>query len=107
TLREYIKDEHPQYKDTDFLAERQKSLQTSTGDAERGLSNKLFYPRLLKGNKQEELNIRKNFAFFNFDGYVDNVSQADIYFTISNIINTLRNSNGNPDKADRTLKQSV
>lgn len=104
---EYVKDEHPSCKGSNFLIERKKSLEASTGDSERGLANKLFYPRLFKGNKQEELNIRKNFAFFNFDDYVDNVSQADIYFTISNILNSLRNSNGNSDKADRTLKQSI
>jgi len=90
-----------------FLFDRKKLLETSTGDSKRGLANELFYPRLKKGNHKEELIIRKNFAFFNFDNYVDDVSQADIYFTISNIINSLRNSNGNSDKLDRTLKQSV
>jgi hypothetical protein len=104
---EYVKDEHPKFKDLSFLFERKKLLETSTGDSKRGLANELFYPRLKKGNQKEELIIRKNFAFFNFDNYVDEVSQADIYFTISNIINSLRNSNGNSDKLDRTLKQSV
>lgn len=104
---EYVKDDHPKCKDVTFLFDRKKLLETSTGDSKRGLANELFYPRLKKGNHKEELIIRKNFAFFNFDNYVDDVSQADIYFTISNIINSLRNSNGNSDKLDRTLKQSV
>lgn len=104
---EYVRDEHPKCKDASFLSDRKKLLETSTGNSKRGLANDLFYPRLKKGNKKEELIIRKNFAFFNFDDYVDEVSQADIYFTISNIINSLRNSNRNSDKLDRTLKQSV
>lgn len=104
---EYAKDEYPNCEGIDFLSERKKILETSTGDSQRGLANKLFFPRFIKGNKQEELNIRKNFAFFNFNNYAEDVSQADIYFTISNIINSLRNSNGNADKLDRTLKQSV
>jgi hypothetical protein len=106
-LIEYTKDEYPNYVGVKYLSERKKILEKSTGDNERGLANKLFYPRLIKGDKQEELNIRKNFAFFNFNTYVDDVSQADIYFTISNILNSLRNSNGNTDKLDRTLKQTV
>jgi hypothetical protein len=99
----FIKDEMPLFNSTvKYLEERKKTLQVSSGDKERGLALKLFYPRLLlKGS--EELEIRKNFAFFNFDKYDEDVSQADIYFTISNIINTLRNS----DKQDRTLKQTV
>lgn len=104
---EFAKDEYPNCECIDYLLKRKKILETSTGDNERGLANNLFYPRLVKGNKQEELNIRKNFAFFNFNDYVDNVSQADIYFTISNIINSLRNSNDNTAKLDRSLKQSV
>lgn len=104
---EYVKDERPKCKELIFLTGRKKLLETSIGDTERGLANKLFYPRLIKKDRYEELSIRKNFAFFNFDDYADNVSQADIYFTISNIINSLRNSNNNSEKTDRTLKQSV
>lgn len=100
---EFLKDEMPTYKDeVAFIEGRKKMLQTSSGDKERGMANKLFYPRILS-NKSEELKIRKNFAFFNFDKYDEDVSQADIYFTISNIINTLRNS----DKNEGNLKQTV
>lgn len=100
---EFVKDEFPADKTTiAYLDERKKILQTSSGDKERGLAHKLFYPRIVSKG-YEELKIRKNFAFFNFDKYDEDVSQADIYFTISNIINSLRNS----DKHDRTLKQTV
>lgn len=110
---EYVKDEHPNCNDRSYIANRKKLLEESLGDSKRGLANNLFYPRL-KGKSQEELLIRKNFAFFKFDSYVHDVSQADIYFTISNIINSLRNaniepenSNSNSKKSNRTLIQSV
>jgi hypothetical protein len=103
---EFIRDEYPNCHSLEFLNERMKSLQTSQGDREKGLANNLFYPRFTKSSV-EELIIRKNFAFFNFDNYVDDVSQADIYFTISNIINTLRNPANNTEKAEKSLKQSV
>jgi hypothetical protein len=103
---EYIRDEYPTCHSLEFLNERMKMLQTSQGDKEKGLANNLFYPRFTKSSV-EELNIRKNFAFFNFDNYVDDVSQADIYFTVSNIINTLRNPANNTEKAEKSLKQSV
>jgi len=107
-LIEFISDENSSSLHLQYLKERKKMLETSQGDKEKGLANKLFYPRFL-GPNVEELNIRKNFAFFNFDKYDNDVSQADIYFTISNIINTLRNSNpnGSVEKSERTLKQSV
>jgi hypothetical protein len=73
-----------------FLEKRKKTLLISQGDLKRGLANELFYPKWNKrGYKQLEL--RKNFAFFKFDGYDGHVSQGDVYFTISNILNNLRN----------------
>lgn len=85
------------------MEDRKGILQKSMGDGERGLADRLFYPRVNNGNF-EELRIRKNFAFFNFDKYVDNVSQADIYFTISNIINTLRNNDLKAPKSGFLIK---
>lgn len=107
-LIEFISDEDSTSTHLQYLKDRKKMLESSQGDKEKGLANKLFYPRF-SNSKVEELNIRKNFAFFNFDDYDKHVSQADIYFTISNIINTLRNSNpnSNSEKSERTLKQSV
>lgn len=90
----------------DFLEERKSILLKSMGDTERGLSNNLFYPRFLT-SKIEQLDIRRNFAFFNFHEYVNDVSQADIYFTISNIINTLRNNELKAPKSDKQLKSLV
>ncbi|MDE3185002.1 MAG: hypothetical protein KGM16_16440 [Bacteroidota bacterium] len=107
-LIEFVSDEDSSSAHLQYLKERKKMLESSQGDRDKGLANKLFYPRF-SNSKIEELSIRKNFAFFNFDHYDTDVSQADIYFTISNIINTLRNSNpnGNSEKSERTLKQSV
>lgn len=85
-----------------FLKTRKTTLDTGSGNKSRGLSNELFYPRITRKGF-EQLNIRKNFAFYDFDGYVANVTQCDIYFTISNILNSLRTS----DKADRNLRQTV
>ena len=84
-------------------------IRESMGDEQRGLANCLFYPRPVSGNF-EELKLRKNFAFFNFSEYVDDVSQADVYFTISNIINTLRSNDlklGKDKKPVKSLQQSA
>ncbi len=86
----------------DFLNERKKTLERAGGDTERGLSEKLFFPRFLEG-KNQELEIRKNFAFFNFKDYVGEVAQSDIYFTISNILNGIRYNS----KEDRSFKQTT
>ncbi|HEY9048126.1 MAG TPA: hypothetical protein VIN08_19600 [Ohtaekwangia sp.] len=85
-----------------FLKQRKAVLELGAGDKNRGLSQELFYPRVLD-DKYHQLEIRKNFAFFDFDDYVEDVTQSDIYFTISNIINGLRNT----DRSDRNLKQTV
>ncbi|MFJ7759647.1 hypothetical protein, partial [Pedobacter suwonensis] len=91
-----------------YLIERKEMLQKSVGDDVKGLSLQLFYPRLV-GGKIEELEIRKNFAFFDFDDYTKHVTQSDIYFTISNILNSLRNNDitaPNSDKPEKSLAQS-
>jgi len=77
-------------------------LETGSGEVSRGISDELFFPRITT-SAPEQLTLRKNFAFFDFQGYVDDVAQADVYFTLSNIINSLRNS----DKPDSQLKQAV
>lgn len=100
---DFIRDESTSSIDTiSYLQDRKKMLQESSGDKERGLVEKLFYPRMT-ANPFEELRIRKNFAFFNFEKYDSHVTQSDIYFTISNVINSLRNT----EKNDRNLRQSV
>jgi len=103
-LIDFLKDDFPSTsKETQkFLTQRKATLESGAGDKSRGLSQELFYPRVVK-NKYKQLEIRKSFAFFNFNGYVDDVTQSDIYFTISNIVNGLRNT----DKTDRNLRQTV
>jgi hypothetical protein len=88
--------------DLEFLKERKALLQDSASIDKKGLAQNLFYPRFTDG-KIEELNIRKSFAYFSFNDYVKHVTQSDIYFTISNVINSKRNS----EKNDKSLKQSV
>jgi len=87
---------------TDFdlsaIEERVNLIDISMGNQERGLANKLFLPN----TNGDELTLRKGFAFWNFTSYVDTVSQADVYFTISSIINGLRHSLNN----DQTLTQT-
>ncbi len=100
---DYIRDEIPDaHTSIHYLENRKQLLQRSFSDTERGLVNNLFYPRV-SVYPYEELTIRKNFAFFDFDNYADDVAQSDIYFTISNIVNFLRNTN----KSDKSLKQTV
>ncbi len=105
---DFVKDEVTSTPHLQYLKDRKKLLLNSQGDKDKGLAHNLFYPRFCN-SKIEELCIRKNFAFFNFDNYDSDVSQADVYFTISNIINTLRNASSvaNDVKSERTLKQSV
>lgn len=83
-----------------YLHERQKMLEKSGGHKERGLSGELFYPK--PGKARETLELRKNFAFFKFDNYVNIATQADCFFTISNIINSLRHSTD----TERNLRQT-
>lgn len=106
----YLRDQDtPPAATLDYLEKRKALLQQSMGDEQRGLANLLFYPRPVNG-QFEELKLRKNFAFFDFSGYVDDVTQADVYFTISNIINTLRNNDlklGKDKKPVKSLQQSA
>lgn len=85
-----------------YLNERKSYLKSSSSEISKGLSNKLFYPQVIK-DKHKELKIRKGFAFFKFTEFISDVSQSDIYFTISNIINTLRYT----DDKTKNLRQST
>lgn len=84
-----------------FFKDRLKIISDSHSSIQKGLSNNLFFPRIIK-TKHTELAIRNNFAFFNFENYVKDVTQSDIYFTISNILNSLRNSTN----IEKSLKQT-
>ncbi|MBT1687387.1 hypothetical protein [Dawidia soli] len=85
-----------------YLFERKNKIETGGGNKSRGLSEDIFYARVVSG-KYQPLRIRKNFAFFDFSNYVDDVTQSEIYYTISSIINSLRTS----DKTDRNLRQTA
>lgn len=78
-----------------LLNDRISFLLEGMSDESRGLSNNIFFPNFIKN---EELVLRKNFAFLNFH----DLSQSDVYFTISSIINNLRNS----ENLNRCLKQT-
>ncbi len=93
----------------EYLEKRKLIIQQSRGLDKRGLANELFLPRATT-DTFEELKLRKNFAFFNFTDYVDDVTQADVYFTISNIINTLRSNElklGKDKRPIKSLQQST
>jgi hypothetical protein len=68
-----------------FLDDRISEIEEASGDESKGLTDNLFYPEIIKGERQR---LRKNFAFLSFS----DLSQADVYFTIGSIINNLRNS---------------
>lgn len=71
-----------------FFQKRIELINNSISKKEKGLANSLFYP----STRGDELRLRKSFAFFNFSNYEEHVSQADVYFTINNVFNNLRNS---------------
>jgi hypothetical protein len=79
----------------EFCKSRIKSIEDCYSDKVRGMHAKLFLPRLLKSGKFEELAIRRNSAFYNQPKYEKNVSQSDVYFNISFVMNRLRNSEDN------------
>jgi hypothetical protein len=74
---------------TKYFTDRVELIDDSISSRNKGLANSLFYPN----TKGEQLELRKGFAFYNFADYTTEVSQADIYFTISNVFNSLRNGN--------------
>lgn len=53
----------------------------------KGLANSIFYNNTENGR----LRLRKGFAFINFDNYIEDISQADVYFSMSSVVNNLRN----------------
>ena len=85
-----------------YFEQRKNTLNQASGDAQRGLTKELFFPRITI-TPFESLELRKGFAFWDFRGYEKDVVQSDTFFTISNILNSLRNS----DKTDKQLKQAV
>lgn len=94
---QYLKSKNKSGQTLKYITKRLKVL--GNNRSTKGLANKVFLPSPLNS---KELFIRKNFAFLQDESYFGNASQADIYFVISSIINSLRYSG----KQDRSLEQS-
>jgi hypothetical protein len=76
-------DEHIQ-----FIDKRINTINLFESFANRGGSDEIFYSNY----QNKELEIRKNSAFFNNNEYFQNISQSDVYFTISCVLNNMRNN---------------
>lgn len=95
-----LRDEECYLNSLSFFEKRKNLINESYNKEIKGLKDNLFFPCVNDFSKV--LKIRNNFAFFNFDGYVNQVTQSDIYFTFNNVINNLRNSG----KIEKSLKQT-
>ncbi|MFC0320232.1 hypothetical protein [Olivibacter oleidegradans] len=84
-----------------FLKARKLEIESSYSVEKKGMSKQIFLPRVTS-QTVKPLKIRRNSAFFNREDYADHVTQADVYFTISYVLNKLRNSN-----TGHSLKQSM
>lgn len=71
-----------------FINDRIEVLRAFSDSTNRGGSEKIFYSSI----DSNELEIRKNSAFFNDNKYYKNVTQSDVYFTISCVLNNMRNN---------------
>ncbi|WP_185212825.1 hypothetical protein [Sphingobacterium mizutaii] len=90
-LYEDLDSSSPKYnKEVLSFFENRLKLLKSVDNNNKGISNGLFYPNIYDNNK--ELILNKNFAFLNFEQYYENISQSEVYFIISTILNNLRNN---------------
>jgi hypothetical protein len=80
------------------LSARPALIDQSMGTDNRGLSNNLFLPT----TSGTPLRLRKSFAFWTFKDYTEKVSQADVFFTMSAVINGLRHSKSNEQSLTQT-----
>ncbi len=71
-----------------FIKDRIEIINGFSNIKNKGGGHNIFHPNL----SGEELKIRKNSAFFNDNDYYGNVSQSDVYFTISCVLNNMRNN---------------
>lgn len=89
-------------KDSNFPSQfemRLDTLSAASGRQVKGLSDDAF---LFKPDGAR-LSLRRNFAFFPFKHVATTVSQADVYFTVSAILNNLRN----PKFSERYLRNDL
>ncbi len=75
----------------DFVNNRINHIQAFSNIDKKGGENKIFYDDI----KEQELKIRKNSAFFHDNSYYENITQSDVYFTISCVLNNMRNNTKN------------
>lgn len=71
-----------------FINERIETITKFSDKTLKGGTKKIFYPDI----QGDELQIRKNSAFFNSNDYFGQVTQSDVYFTISCVLNNMRNN---------------
>ncbi|MFK7031521.1 hypothetical protein [Flavobacterium oreochromis] len=74
--------------ESELIDSRIKLIESFSDINKKGGSESIFYSNL----KGEELKIRKNSAFFNDNKYHGNITQSDVYFTISCVLNNMRNN---------------
>lgn len=84
---EYLKELREKKSDS-FIEDRILTIENFDDINVKGGSDKIFYSNLYN----DDLRIRKNSAFFNDNTYHNNISQSDIYFTISCVLNNMRNN---------------
>lgn len=72
----------------EFINKRIDTINQFESNVNRGGSDGIFYSNY----QNKELEIRKNSAFFNNNDYFENISQSDVYFTISCVLNNMRNN---------------
>jgi len=75
-------------KKNQFVNDRISIIEDFDSLDKKGGDNNIFYPNI----KNEKLEIRKNSAFFNNNEYHNNITQSDVYFTISCVLNNMRNN---------------
>lgn len=73
---------------SDFINNRIVTINKFSSNESKGGTQNIF----LSDFQGKELKIRKNSAFFNNNEYFGNISQSDVYFTISCVLNNMRNN---------------
>ena len=72
----------------EFIEKRIEIINLFNSKEKRGGSDEIFFCNF----NNERLEIRKNSAFFNNNDYYKNISQSDVLFTISCVLNNMRNN---------------
>ncbi|SEA14588.1 hypothetical protein SAMN05192529_10930 [Arachidicoccus rhizosphaerae] len=75
-------------KPSKFISERIRTINSFSSMELKGGSNRIFYPNM----DSQELEIRKNSVFFNNNDYYGNITQSDVYFTVSCVLNNMRSN---------------